>query len=232
MNQVFEGFHYLSDDPIEIREIRDYDTSKLSSRFEIDAQIEWSDWGTYTEENGEEIYLKYFTTGIIRKMTVRDVFLEINGKYCCMDKRDLLRDVVDPVLKEKIRANIENPQLVQNGSAKKIAIQAAKPPARTAGKEVLGAYRLVDPRNEETFYIGISKNMQRRYKQHLACCGLNYEKNIRIQSILKDGLLPRMDTIEEEILQHNAKDRERHWIQRYRDLGAPLTNIAEMDGGE
>src|SRR5712672_4654939 len=110
--QEFKGFPYPSGTPSEVREIRDYDTSMLSNRFEIGSQIEWFDWGTLTEEDGREIYLKYFATGIIRRVTTRDVFLDIDDKYCRMDKRSLLGEIVDPILAEEIRASIANPQLV------------------------------------------------------------------------------------------------------------------------
>lgn len=226
----FKGFTPPSPhDFVPIREIRDYDASAISNRFEVGSQIELSDGGTYSLEGEEEVYLKYFTTGIISRITLADVFLEINGKICCVDKVRLLEDIVDPVLAEDIRANIDNRQATPKGSIRKTSIRVANPPVKIVGKELLGAYMLVDPRNEEIFYIGISKNMQRRYKQHLACCGLNYEKNTRIQEILQAGFLPRMGVIEEEIPRHKAKDQERYWIRHYRSLGAKLTNIAEMD---
>jgi len=217
--QKFEGFPCPSGVPATVREIRDYDTSKISSKFEVGAQIEWAEWGTYTkEDNEEEVYLKYFATGIIRKITIRDVFLENNGEIHHTNKNRLLSDIEDHELAEEIRASIGQ-------SLPKKPIQ---------NDETLhDAYRLSDPRDKSVFYVGISKNVHRRYKQHLACSGLNFKLNIRIQDILQNGLLPELELIEQGMIgSEKSRERERFWIKYHQDLGDSLTNIAEMEEGE
>jgi hypothetical protein len=91
-------------------------------------------------------------------------------------------------------------------------------------------YVLSDPRDNTARYIGISKNMERRLKEHLACVGLNFKKNIWIQDLLMNGLTPILTIIESDVIGLElAKNRERYWIHHYLNQNAPLTNIAEME---
>jgi predicted GIY-YIG superfamily endonuclease len=85
-------------------------------------------------------------------------------------------------------------------------------------------YRLVDPRTQSTFYVGVTDNLAARYIQHLRCSDKNTRKNTRIQEIKDANYLPIPDTL--EIIEERtlALKRERYWIQHYRHLGADLLN--------
>lgn len=92
-------------------------------------------------------------------------------------------------------------------------------------------YRLIDPRTQSTFYVGVTDNLASRYVQHLRCSDKNTRKNGRIQEIKDAHFLPIPDTL--EIIEERtlALKRERYWIQHYRYLGADLLN-AVFPAGE
>lgn len=84
-------------------------------------------------------------------------------------------------------------------------------------------YVLIDPRDEQEFYVGRTEDVFRRFKQHLNCDGSNVEKNNRICELQSLYLLPIMKTIEvvEDAL---AIEREAYWIQHFVSLGRKLLN--------
>lgn len=92
-------------------------------------------------------------------------------------------------------------------------------------------YRLIDPRTQSTFYVGVTDNLAARYVQHLRCAGKNIRKNARVEEIKEAYLLPIPDTL--EIIEDKtlALKRERYWIQHYRYLEADLLN-AVFPAGE
>jgi len=92
-------------------------------------------------------------------------------------------------------------------------------------------YELLDPRTGEIKYVGKTKNITKRFKQHLSPSSLkpNTPKNTWIKSLLKENLIPKIRTLclttdkyidESEILK----------IKEYRELGIKLTNCT--DGGD
>jgi hypothetical protein len=91
-------------------------------------------------------------------------------------------------------------------------------------------YLLTDPRDDSINYVGISKNVQFRYKQHCQCEGLNLEKNLWIQGLLREGLLPGLVLGEKIIGLKAAQEKEQRLIQYYLSIGAPLKNIAIRRG--
>lgn len=196
----------------ESRQIRNYDRSKVTNRFVVGEQIEWREWVTDADQGTLSIY----QTGIIKKITAWTVVLEIDGQEQRLDKSFLENRAADFALKKAIKETFG---------------QSPSPKKSTKDKTPHDAYRLRDPRDKSVFYVGISKNSQRRYKQHLACSGLNFKLNLRIQEILQGGLLPEMEIIEQAIPgSEKAKEREKHWINHHTQQGNLLTNIAEMDG--
>lgn len=195
----------------ESHQIRNYDRSKVTNTFAIGEQIEWVEWVTDSDHGVLSIY----QTGIIKKITSWTVVLEINGQEQRLDKPFLENRAADFTLKRAIRETFG-----QSPSSSKSA----------KNKTPHDAYRLRDPRDKSVFYVGISKNSQRRYKQHLACAGLNFKLNIRIQEILQCGLIPQMEIIEPAISgAEKAREREKYWINHHVQVGDQLTNIAEMD---
>lgn len=94
-------------------------------------------------------------------------------------------------------------------------------------------YVLADPRDITVHYVGMSKNVPRRYKQHCHCQGLNLELNAWVQDLLRQGHTPVLHRIETVADVQSAQKRETYWIQFWESLNAPLKNIAKMerDGG-
>lgn len=80
-------------------------------------------------------------------------------------------------------------------------------------------YALGDPRTGQIRYIGIAKNVFRRYGQHL---NGNAEW---IEDIKSVGMIPTFTILERCVNNANIHERERHWIEYYLALGAKLTNI-------
>lgn len=193
-------------------QIRDYNRNKVTNKFVVGAWIEWvEEYLLDTNENLVSVYC----TGLIKKITPGTIILEINGKDRCVGKAPFIHENIrDFDLYESINASI-----------------GQNPPKETAKDKVLhDVYRLRDPRNKSIFYVGLSKNSQRRYRQHLACAGLNFKLNLRIQEILQSGLVPEMEIIEQAIPgSAKARERERFWINHHIQAGDLLTNIAEMD---
>lgn len=96
-------------------------------------------------------------------------------------------------------------------------------------------YALSDPNTGIVHYVGISRNTQRRYREHCRCSGLNLQKNTWIQQLLQQNQQPTLSIIEGGLSHDIAREREKVWIHHYLDLGLPLTNWNEneqaRDGG-
>lgn len=87
-------------------------------------------------------------------------------------------------------------------------------------------YRIIDPRDNFPFYIGITKHPNVRYVQHTG--GSEGAKAERIQSIRSDGQEPIFEVIESWEKRKDALNRESHWIQYYTNRGILLTNINQL----
>lgn len=204
---------------MKFRYLRDYDPRIVSNIFAQGERIEWGE-DSYpgTDWDDDSIISIECVTGIIKKITPLTALVTIDDSHgktkdIRLDKRLLAQNVCNRELRRAIEASI------------------GQGPLKKTDNTPHDAYRLRDPRNNTVFYVGISKNIQRRYKQHLACSGLNFKLNLRIQEILRCGLVPEMEIIEPAILGANeAREREKHWINHHTQQGDLLTNIAEMDG--
>lgn len=87
-------------------------------------------------------------------------------------------------------------------------------------------YALVDPRDETIWYVGRTVRAKARLQQHLEEAGVNPAKTKWLRELRKEGLAPRMETLETlDCRGDEAEVRERFWIQHFSSLGAPLTNI-------
>lgn len=210
--------------------LRSYDPQEVvTNKFAVGERIEWKD-GVWQDENST-LFIECFA-GIIKKITPCTVVLYIEYAYrraskhkeIRIGKYQLAQDVLDWELGEAIKATIGQDTAPKN-------LKANNEVEKTVKNDIPhDAYRLRDPRDKAVFYVGISKNSQRRYKQHLACAGLNFKLNIRIQEILQCGLIPQMEIIEPAIPgAEKAREREKHWISYHIQVGDQLTNIAEMD---
>jgi predicted GIY-YIG superfamily endonuclease len=85
-------------------------------------------------------------------------------------------------------------------------------------------YRLVDPRNQETFYVGTAEDVYARFLQHLRCDSSNPAKDSRIQELKTANIMVVMETLQLLPDINLALKREAYWIKHFYDLGAPLTN--------
>lgn len=91
-------------------------------------------------------------------------------------------------------------------------------------------YILIDPETNQVRYVGKTKNLKRRYNQHISeCSKLKSYKNNWLISLKNKNLRPEMVVIDE-----TDKDDwiflEQWYIQLYRSWGYRLTNLTE--GGE
>jgi len=86
-------------------------------------------------------------------------------------------------------------------------------------------YALINPLNNKIFYVGKTKSLIKRYKQHLKQIDRNYSKNNIIQLIIENNLQPILMVLEQ--VSNNWEDREKFYINLYKK---DLTNLTE--GGE
>lgn len=90
-------------------------------------------------------------------------------------------------------------------------------------------YALVDPRDAQPHYVGLTRNMRHRLYKHLRDKDINPVKVAWIDSLQAGGLLPEVKILAEAELADVAAV-ERYWIAKGRELGWPLTNATA--GGE
>ena len=91
-------------------------------------------------------------------------------------------------------------------------------------------YTLVDPRNGQVRYVGKTVDPKNRLSVHLKDGDRTYRGNW-IKSLKREGYTPEMRTL--EIVSSAGtewQEREKFWIQFYRQQGFQLTNLT--DGGE
>lgn len=98
---------------------------------------------------------------------------------------------------------------------------------RRADRTPHDIYALIDPLSHMIRYIGVTKHIKLRFRQHLYCNDSNdsnHRKNAWIRGLQAKGLRPELAIIEHVEGKYYAKRREDYWIAYYRDLGMPLTN--------
>jgi len=108
---------------------------------------------------------------------------------------------------------------------------------------VVFIYGLIDPRNNEIFYIGFTQYLKKRYNVHLNVDGYRREQNLYkdnvIRNILCSGLKPEIivfDSCEKKF--DDSQNMYKHeileinYIKKYKDVGIKLTNLTiGGDGG-
>lgn len=86
-------------------------------------------------------------------------------------------------------------------------------------------YVLFDRRGPFTVrYIGISYDVETRYKQHIGLRGNNKELNAWMRDSQRHGFQPGILVIETVKGIAYARIREQYWIHAYLNAGTPLTN--------
>jgi hypothetical protein len=89
-------------------------------------------------------------------------------------------------------------------------------------------YALVDPRTDDTRYIGKTRRPESRLRAH--CSNKHHVHSSRwVQSLLREGVKPKMVILEGGLSEEEWPEREQYWIAYYRSHGVNLTNIT--DGG-
>jgi group I intron endonuclease len=92
-------------------------------------------------------------------------------------------------------------------------------------------YILKDPITKKVRYVGQTININVRYSHHLKPKKTEKPsyKSWWIKSLLRKGHKPVMEIVEIAGI-HNWQAREKHWIKKFKEQGARLTN--GTDGGE
>jgi predicted GIY-YIG superfamily endonuclease len=98
-------------------------------------------------------------------------------------------------------------------------VKSSKPPKYTV-------YALLDPRDQSVKYIGITKDVYSRMRQHSRCEGNNTAKNAWITELQREQLMFIMHSLEKVRTFEQALKREEAWIKAYLDAGISLLNIA------
>lgn len=85
-------------------------------------------------------------------------------------------------------------------------------------------YILIDPRDSSIRYVGISRQVERRYREH--CRGESgVEVSAFVQELKAHNLLPQMQIVEEAIPDECiAEMREYYWMDHFLAEGASLLN--------
>jgi group I intron endonuclease len=98
-------------------------------------------------------------------------------------------------------------------------------------EKIIYIYTLKDPRDYQVKYIGKTIDVNRRLKEHTKPYNLktNSLKNNWLKHIIGLGHYPIMEILE-ECNKLNWEEKERYWINYYRELGFDLKNMT--NGGE
>lgn len=90
-------------------------------------------------------------------------------------------------------------------------------------------YLLKDPRTNEVRYVGCSKNIQQRFKNHLnKARDLFTDKRKWLEELRTLKLKPLLEIIE-SVEDSNYLEREKYWIKYYREKGCNLTNTGDIN---
>lgn len=85
-------------------------------------------------------------------------------------------------------------------------------------------YTLADPRTHQIRYVGISKHVHLRFRQHMARRGDNMNKEEWIQDLAEHSLAPVLNVIATGLTCEEAQLQEYQLIKQYYKSGEPLTN--------
>jgi hypothetical protein len=92
-------------------------------------------------------------------------------------------------------------------------------------------YTLADPRDNDIFYVGITNDINTRFQAHMRLLENNPEKNARIRSLQEENMAPHMEVIETVSDETTALEREKCWIDYFKQQGIHLTNIRKLKKG-
>lgn len=88
-------------------------------------------------------------------------------------------------------------------------------------------YKLIDPETNEVRYIGLTFNtLKQRLKSHFYDKSKSHKSNW-VQKLRSKGLKPIIESIESDISSYDEVcEREIYWIDKMKNEGQPLTNMA------
>lgn len=87
-------------------------------------------------------------------------------------------------------------------------------------------YALVDPRDSQTRYIGVTSNPTQRLRRHIkAHKSEAKKKNTWVSELKMAGVRPVQIILQQVPTQVEADGAEAYWIRHFRDLGAKLLNV-------
>lgn len=86
-------------------------------------------------------------------------------------------------------------------------------------------YRLIDPRDKQVRYIGLTNDVYARFSQHLKCEEENIKKNVWIRELRQANVMLIMETIEVKGTLEEARECEDRWIKEYLSQGCNLFNL-------
>ncbi len=89
-------------------------------------------------------------------------------------------------------------------------------------------YGIVDPRDEQIFYIGQTRNYVRRREQHRE--GTDQLSGLMVRIIKENGLVPLFVILERCPSEEAALFAEVSWIDHFRRRGAKLSNSQAFSG--
>lgn len=172
---------------------------------------------------GESVIGWYFVKGFNTIQAIRHTVWEIDNKII---------DVTPVKDKRKYNLFARSTNQIEDYSIPNCYIQSLDKYLTQETEIMYYVYQLVDPRNNQPFYIGKGKG--RRAKTHLWEIPetRNVYKENKIASIRKDGLEPVIEYIAENIIDETlAYDIESTLIKKYGrkgyDKNGTLTNICE-----
>ena len=94
-------------------------------------------------------------------------------------------------------------------------------------------YALIDPRNDEVCYVGVTKNVYSRLSQHVKDASMTDSKGKWITELEQFELAPELEILETinacQDIDRIASEREKHWIQRTFGVRTPQTPHVFLD---
>ncbi len=91
-------------------------------------------------------------------------------------------------------------------------------------------YTLIDPRDDEVHYVGVTKNVYTRLEQHATYTAGTESKRAWIKELEQQGLSPELEILEtievDSDIDLVAQEREKYWIFEFLKSGAPLLNVS------
>lgn len=87
-------------------------------------------------------------------------------------------------------------------------------------------YRLIDPRDRATFYVGLTQDIYTRFIAHIQCNSNNYAKNARIHEMRAENVMVILETLQSVKTHEEGLIREVYWIRHFKVLGEPITNLS------